>query len=181
MSDETKIYTDKIAALEAENASLKEDAAKAKKYEADLEAIRKDQAEKRKTGQQTTLKEFCEQMVKDGKLPPAARDKLCDFGKLSYSDEAGYSIGVDTIIDVLKTFEKVILDTSEKGEAGKKEGKTSAKNVYDEVDQKAKAYIKEHKDVSYEDAMQAVLSEDEDLSKRYFSSTAIDLQEDDED
>ncbi len=166
---ETKIYQDKIADLEKKIHALEGSDEKAKKYEAELAAIKKEQAEGRKKNQQTTLKEFCEQMVKDGKMPPAVRDIFCDFEKLTYTESGGYSISTERFIEGMKLYGTVILKTGEKAKDKKKDDQQDEyTDAFDEVHQKAKKYMSENK-VQYSDAVNAVLGADEDLAKRYIS------------
>lgn len=165
---EAKIYTDKIAELTAKLATLEPQAEDAKKFKAELDAVKKTISEGRKTSQQETLKAFCEQMVKDGKLPPACRDILLAFDKHGYSEDTGYSLSVDTVISALKTYEKVVLRLDEKGQQ-KKDDKTEYKDVGDELHQKVTKHMSEKnmKPEQYGEAAKTVLALDQDLAKRY--------------
>lgn len=169
MSDDIKKYQDEIAALKSQVADLTPQAAEALTYKAELEAIRKKDADARKASQENDLKTLCEQMVKDGKLPPACRDILVAFDRHSYSEDAGYSLPVSAVVEALKTFEKVILKTDEKGEEQKDKG-GEEKPVFEEATEKAKAYMKEHK-VGLGEAYRAIFSADADLYDRYLQAS----------
>ena len=169
--DDIKIYTDKIADLEKKIADLTPEAAAAKTYKAELDALKKTISDGRKATQEGELKAFCEQMVKDGKLTPACRDILVKFEKHSYSEDSGYSLPVSTVIEALKTFEKAVITFDEKGN-NQKPKDTGDKHVFQEAEEKAKAYAKENGlDLSKEGMMSKAYSEifraDPDLYGRY--------------
>jgi hypothetical protein len=104
-------------------------------------------------------------MVEEGKMPPAMRDKLVGFDKMNYSEDAGYSVPVESLIDALKCFDKIILKTDEKAES-KSDEKETFENVYVEVDTRAKKHATDNK-VTYSQAVQAILSADKELADRY--------------
>jgi len=176
MADDTKIYQDKINDLStqvkeltdklAANDKVAEDA---KTYKAELEAIRKERSDERKADKIKVFTDLCNQMVTDGKLPPATRDILCKFDEHTYSENAGFSVPLDTVEAMLKSFASVVLDT---GEKGKKDAdkQTEHKDSFEELNAKAKAYSAEKK-VSYAMAVQAVLAEDTELAERYLNET----------
>ena len=114
------------------------------------------------------VKAFCEEMVKAGKMTPAARDILAkDFDKHdAYSDEAGFAIPFEAFKKCIETHAKV-LPLGEKGQEGG-EGETGQyANAAEELEAKTKKYMLEHKDVNYIEASKAVLDADKDLAKRY--------------
>jgi hypothetical protein len=178
--DETKIYTEKIAELEKIIATLKPEADEAKKYKADLAALKKIQADERKATQQAELKTFCEQAVKDGKLPPACRDMLCAFDKHAYSEETGYALPVASVIDMLKTYTKVILKLGEVATApvGDKKTEGGEKHVFSLVEEKAKKIMAERKLPTLTDAYKAVFAEDPELAAQYLKETNVRGDED---
>ena len=176
---EKKIFTDKIAELEQKLSDLAPEAAAAKTYKAELDAMKKTISDGRKASQENDLKAFCEQMVKDGKLTPACRDILVDFGKHSYSEDSGYSMPVSTVIEALKTFEKAVITFDEKGNSNKpKDG--GEKHVFQEAEEKAKAYAKENS-VGLAEAYKAVFKADPDLGDRYMQASTNTARHDGDD
>ena len=167
---EKKIFTDKIADLEKKIADLTPEAAAAKTYKAELDALKKTISDGRKATQEGELKAFCEQMVKDGKLTPACRDILVKFEKHSYSEDSGYSLPVSTVIEALKTFEKAVITFDEKGTSDKKKDEGD-KHVFTEAEEKAKAYQKENPKASLGEAYKAVFNADKDLFDRYMKAS----------
>ena len=167
---EKKIFTDKIADLEKKIADLTPEAAAAKTYKAELDALKKTISDGRKATQEGELKAFCEQMVKDGKLTPACRDILVKFEKHSYSEDSGYSLPVSTVIEALKTFEKAVISFDEKGKDDKKKDEGD-KHVFTEAEEKAKAYQKENPKASLGEAYKAVFNADKDLFDRYMKAS----------
>lgn len=168
--DDTKIYTDKIAALEQQIAELTPEAAASKTYKAELDALKKNLSDGKKAAQETDLKAFCEGLVTAGKLTPACRDILTDFGKHSYSEDSGYSIPVSTVIEALKTFEKAVISFDEKGTSDKKKDE-GEKHVFTEAEEKAKAYQKENPKASLGEAYKAVFNADKELFDRYMKAS----------
>ncbi len=167
---ELKIYTDKIAALEQQVAELAPHAAEAKTYKAELDSLKKTLSDGKKAAQETDLKAFCEGLVTAGKLTPACRDILTDFGKHSYSEDSGYSIPVSTVIEALKTFEKAVISFDEKGTSDKKKDE-GEKHVFTEAEEKAKAYQKENPKASLGEAYKAVFNADKELFDRYMKAS----------
>lgn len=163
--NDVQIYKDKIAELEALISTMKPDADLAKTFKAELDLIKKQQADDRKEGQKKDLKAFCEKAVADGKMPPAVRDKLCDFDKLNYSEDQGFSVPVTNLIDALGLYTK-ILATDEKAHQKSDEKKGEFSSPGDELHEKALKYARENK-VSYTDATIAVLASDTDLAEKY--------------
>ena len=138
-----------------------------KTYKAEAEALKKEKTENLKKARSEEIKTFCEQMVKDGKMTPAARDILIkDLDKHVYTDDAGFSITFDAFKKCIETHAKVF-DVTEKGrEQAANETKTY-KNVAEELTAKVRKYMAEHKDINYTNATRAVFEADPDLAKRY--------------
>jgi hypothetical protein len=178
MTDETKTYQEQIETLKLENDEMAEKlkaaeatAEQAKTFKEELEAIRVTRSDEKKIEREVKFKDLCDKLVIDGKLPPAIRDLLTDFSKHSYSDDSGYNFSIDTIGEMLKVFDKVIIsDEVGIGDGGKtvEYGSASA-----EVAEKAKAYMTTHSTadnkVAYSWAVREVLKEDEELALRYLS------------
>ncbi|HPA76878.1 MAG TPA: hypothetical protein PK888_13800 [Deltaproteobacteria bacterium] len=167
---EKKIFTDKIADLESKIAELTPEAAASKTYKAELDSLKKTLSDGKKAAQETDLKAFCEGLVTAGKLTPACRDILTDFGKHSYSEDSGYSIPVSTVIEALKTFEKAVISFDEKGTSDKKKDE-GEKHVFTEAEEKAKAYQKENPKASLGEAYKAVFNADKELFDRYMKAS----------
>jgi hypothetical protein len=144
-----KKYTDKIGELQAELINTK------------------------KTDKVKEYKEFCEKMVMDGKMIPAARDILiADIDKLNFSETDGIVLPFAKFKSFMEKT-KEILDKSEKGyhlptEERKKQAKSNyfetkgikAEGV--ELDQMAKEYALKNK-VNYAEAISAVLLSNPEL------------------
>jgi len=166
MSDEKiKQLTDELNKAKADlNKATDEN----KTYKAEAEALKKEKTASLKKARAEEVKSFCEQMVKDGKMTPAARDILVkDLDTHTYTDEAGFSIPFDGFKKVFETHAKVF-DVSEKGKEGEgDDGNKEYKTVNEELAAKTKKYMAEHKDVNYSEASRAVLESDADLAKRY--------------
>jgi len=138
-----------------------------KTYKAEAEALKKEKSESLKKARVDEIKTFCEQMVKDGKMTPAARDILVnDLDKHSYTDDNGFAIPFEAFKKVFETHAKVF-DVSEKGQEGDGDKEKNYANAAEELADKARKYMAEHKDVNYSDASDAVLRADEDLARRY--------------
>ena len=161
---EIKRLTDE---LNAANTKLATSEGESKTYKTELEVLKKEKADGLKTARTDEVKEFCEQMVKDGKMTPAARDILTkDLDKHVYTDEAGFSITFDAFKKCFETHAKVF-DITEKGKEGEGEGEGEYKTVSEELAAKTTKYIADHKDVNYAEASKAVLDSDKELAKRY--------------
>jgi hypothetical protein len=176
MAEDLKKYQDEIDALKSANTDLSEKLksydnliTESKTYKAQLDAIRKERSDEKMEAKKKVFTDLCNSMVEAGKMPPAVRDTLCNFDKLTYSDDGGFSISVDTLSDAFKTL-SLILDKTEKGEE-KKNNLPEGATAFEEVNIKAKAYATEKK-VGYADAVKAVLTEDTELADRYLSSSA---------
>lgn len=159
--------------LATEKAAREKAEVDAKKYAADLDAEKKQQAAARKTARETELKTFCEDEVKAGRMTPAGRDIIVnDLVKHVYSDEAGFGLSFETFKAYCAAQGKK-LDTGEKGAGGDgKKGGGAYESAGQEVDAKAKKYAAEHK-VAYSEAVKIVLNEDDDLAGRYFDEEPV--------
>ena len=118
------------------------------------------------------FKEFCEKMVLDGKMIPAARDILVtDLDKINFSEGQDISISFDKF----KTFmekTKEILDKTEKGFHLPTEERFTRKSTYAEkpgviyedqkLDTMAKEYAEKNK-VTYAEAISKILIDNPDL------------------
>ena len=165
MSDEKiKQLTDELNAAKAD---LTKSEGESKTYKAEAEALKKEKADGLKTARTDEIKTFCEQMVKDGKMTPAARDILVnDLEKHVYTDDHGFSITFDAFKKCFETHAKVF-DITEKGKEGTGDEQKEYKTVGEELTAKTKKYMADHKDVNYAEASKAVLEGDADLAKRY--------------
>jgi len=157
LTDELNEAKTKLATSEGES----------KTYKAEAEALKKEKSEGLKKARIEEIKTFCEQMVKDGKMTPAARDILVnEMDKHSYTDDNGFSIPFDAFKKCIETHSKVF-DTTEEGKEKGDEEDHEYKNVSEELDAKIKKYMVDHKDVNYMEASAAVRESDPDLAKRY--------------
>jgi hypothetical protein len=162
---DVKQYEEQVAtAKAAESAAL---AAK-ETAETALKEFKEAESAKVRERSVSEVKAFCEQAVKDGKLPPFVRDAM--FPKegqvLTFSDT-----GVAMLpFEVLKTFvEKVKgFDFSEKG-ASVKGKDLSEKNPGEIVDIRARELLDAKKCKTYSEAFKRVLSDDPELAKDYAS------------
>lgn len=161
---EIKKLTDE---LNEAKTKLEKSEGESKTYKAELEVLKKEKADSLKKARTDEIKEFCEQMVKDGKMTPAARDILTkDLDTHVYTDEAGFSITFDAFKKCFETHAKVF-DITEKGKDGGDDGDKDYKTVSEELAAKTTKYMADHKDVNYVEASKAVLDSDKDLAKRY--------------
>ena len=157
LTDELNEAKTKLATSEGES----------KNYKTEAEALKKEKSEGLKKARTEEIKTFCEQMVKDGKMTPAARDIIVnEMDKHAYTDDSGFSIPFDAFKKCIETHSKVF-DITEKGKKEGEEEKHEYKDVSEELAVKVKKYMADHKDVNYSEASQAVLDTDEDLAKRY--------------
>jgi len=148
---------------------LKEVAEKeARDYKAELDTIKKADAEKARKTEAENLKSFCETMVEAGKMTPAGRDIILEDGKHAYTEDGKIIIDAERFQKYVETHGKV-LDLSEVGGKGKKEDKNYS-TANEELAGKAQKYSVEKK-CDYSTAIQAVLAEDKDLADRYISET----------
>ena len=160
MSEDIKKYQD-------ENAELK---AQLKIYEErEAERLAEEAAAKKATAE-TTLKAFCEGMVKEGRMLPAARDIIVNgMNTHSYSEDTGsFSISFDTFKAYAET-QAEILDKTEKAEEKSEEEKKQHSDIRSELDSRIKKYMADNSGADYRTAYAAVLSADADLAKRYES------------
>jgi len=169
--EDNKMSDEKIKQLTDELNKAKADLEKSqdenKTYKAEAEALKKEKSESLKTARVDEVKTFCEQMVKDGKMTPAARDILVnDLDKHSYTDDNGFAIPFEAFKKVFETHAKVF-DVGEKGQEGGGEEKKEYANAGEELEAKTRKYMADHKDVNYAEASRAVLESDKDLAERY--------------
>lgn len=157
--------------------AFKKHAEELKSYKEKVEAMEKKETDEKKTGHKKDIIDFCEEQVKVFKMTPAARDTIVkglEEGKHSYSIESGFSICWEDF----KTFMEGQIELLNKGEkaSGKKKDKEEGeyKDISDEVDQKAKAFIltqkEAGKEVNYSEAVKFVLEGDADLAEAYVNS-----------
>jgi hypothetical protein len=92
--------------------------------------------------------------IKEGKLTPAQKDSMIEFGQSHRKAFDGFVAGL-----------KVVVPTGEKGQDGEK--KTFA-NASEEIDAKVKELQAKDGKLSYAEARHTVLSGNEDLKQRYF-------------
>lgn len=163
MSDqEVKEFTDKISQLEAENAAKEAEIAK---FKADLEALQMKNLEVVKTAKAEEVKSFCDRMVSEMKMTPAARDILANGTETySFTEAAGFSLSWQTVVEFMDA-QSVLLDAQEKAQA-KKITKVFS-DVTEEVNAAVMEFIEAHPDTKYRDALVMVLENDEDLANRY--------------
>ena len=170
--DDMSEYKEKF---EAEETARKAAEAQSKKDAADLKKFKDDQAKKDKTASGESFKTFCEYQVKEGKMTPAARDILTkDTEKLCYTIDDGFSISVESFKEFMEQQGK-LLPTKEGGKSDKKK---EYADVQEEVDAKVKKYQADHKEATYQEALDSVFDADEALAKAYINDTPIDHSDD---
>lgn len=161
-----KEYDLKLAAATSETEKEK---IRADKAESDLKAYKVKEEESKKTSTIAEVKAFCEEQVKAFKMTPASRDiivKGLDEGKHVYSSEtATLSLPFVIFKEYMEKQGKLIGE--EMGGDGKRKQYATAGA---EVDAKAKEYKDKNK-VNYSIAMNAVLTADADLAKRFGEET----------
>ena len=169
--EDVKIYTDRIADLESQLAENVDKVAKLsdlekqnKTYAERLANIEAEKLEQAKTSNLTSLKEFCEAKVKDGKMTPAARDAIIDDKAHAYSEAGELSISIEAFKAFAETIDKVI-DSNETGSSNDNDSHEYS-NAGEEVTAKAKKYAADN-GVEFSAAMNAVLEADKDLAARY--------------
>ncbi len=160
---DVKQYEEQVAtAKAAEVAAL---AAK-EKAETELREFKEAEEVKVRQRSESEVRLFCEQAVKDGKLPPFVRDAM--FPKEGQVLTFGETGTVMLPFEVLKTFiEKVkVMDFSEKGASGKGPD-LSDKNPGEIIDMRARELLSSKKCNTYSEAFSRVISEDPELAKEY--------------
>lgn len=160
-----KFEEDLKAAKDAETAAL----AKATAAEQELKTFKESENKKARDAKQNEVKAFCEQAVKDGKLPPFMRDAMFPKDKdtvITFSED-GQSVMLP--FEVLKTFvEKVKgVDFSEKGADDKDQKDLSEKSAGEIVDIRARDLIDSKKCKTYSEAFNRVIKEDPVLAEEY--------------
>ena len=164
------------AKFEAEEKAKKTALADADKAKTDLKKFQEDQAEKDKKTNGESFKAYCEKQVKDGKMTPASRDILTkDMDKLCYTIDAGFSISIEAFQEFMDK-QGVLRPDKEDGKSGKK---TEYADVHEEVDAKVKKYQADHKDATYQEALESVFDADGVLAQAYINDTPIDNSDDD--
>jgi hypothetical protein len=160
-----KFEEDLKAAKDSETAAL----AKATAAEQELKTFKEAENKKARDAKQNEVKAFCEQAVKDGKLPPFVRDAMFpkDKDTVVTFGEDGSSVLLP--FEVLKTFiEKVkTMDFSEKGADDKDAKDLSEKSAGEIVDIRARELLDAKKVKTYSEAVARVISEDADLAEQY--------------
>lgn len=132
-----------------------------------------------------TFKTFCEDMVKAGKMVPAARDILvADIDKMEFSEGENFTISFDKfktytektaeILDKTEHGFYVPKDKREKSTVKTYSGKSGAVFENTDLDEKALAYAREHK-VDYAEAMAIVLESDPKLAEQ-FTEAGFDMR-----
>lgn len=160
-----------IEMLKKSNANFSEENEKLKRQIAELQ-------EKEKKARQADIADFCESLVKDGKLTPAQKEKAADFLRLA--DSAGsydFSEGDKTVaknaLAEVKSFLSSLPKQVEFEEvANKKNAGTDDPDdvTYDygeadidqdraDLDKKVQKILKEQKDLSYREALRLALKE----------------------
>jgi cation transport regulator ChaB len=161
MADDTKKFTEKIAALEAK---LKEKDAAINEKESEIKKFREDQEMKDQQQREAEFVEYCEKLVKDGRMLPAERDRLIkEIPTFQYNSE-GYLIPFVSFKSYAESH-KAVLDTKETGQEGKGDKKKYS-SASDELADRADKLAAE-KDWDYEKASTFVLKNDPDLAERY--------------
>jgi hypothetical protein len=160
-----KFEEDLKAAKDAETAAL----AKATAAEQELKTFKEAENKKARDAKQSDVKAFCEQAVKDGKMPPFVRDAMFPAEKESVVmfSEDGSSVLLP--FEVLKTFiEKVkVMDFSEKGADDKEKADLSDKSPGEIVDIRVRGLIDAKKAKTYSEALARVIVEDPELAVEY--------------
>lgn len=146
-------------------AQVTEQKQRAERAEVALTTFREDAAKARVVGAVDAL-------IKEGRLLPKEKDAVIAFAqsldaksKIKFGDKEQSPL--DQYLDQLAARPKVV-DFSERG-AGKGEGeRSSGARAEEELDAKAKAKVAaSNGKVTYSEAVQNVLAEDEDLKRRY--------------
>jgi len=166
---EKKEYEAKIK-KETEDKKKAEDALKEFKRK-DAEREKKDEEAKAKT-ESESFTSYCEELVKAGKLTPAARDYILKDESHLYTKENGVSIPLEVFKKL--NFAKILLE-GEKAEEG---GKEEFANAQEEIDAKVRKYMSDHDDVEYSEAMTFVMKENPDLAKSYVDDVKVDKEGD---
>ncbi len=149
---------------------LKEDAQKAKTFEADLSKMKIENEERETETQRKSFttkieafKTFCNEKVKEKILTPANRDMFFkELEAKTFSDESSIK-EIDTLQKFVENQTKVF-DTTPKG---KMKDTQAPSDVAEEVHGMVVEYTAEHPKVGYEKAMSIVLMKDKELAKRY--------------
>ncbi len=166
-AEEKKKYEIQIQAEKEKREKAEEDL---KKFEKEKTAKDKADAAATEKSESESFKAYCEELVKAGKMTPAARDFIMkDDGHL-YTKDKGISIPVETFKKL--NFAKILLE-GEKGEEGKKE---EFENVQMEIDSMVKKFMVDHKDVGYSQAMESVMADNPELAKSYMDDVNVDKE-----
>lgn len=160
-----KFEEDLKAAKDAETAAL----AKATAAEQELRTFKEAENKKARDAKQNDVKAFCEQAVKDGKMPPFVRDAIFPAEKDSVITFSEDGSSVLLPFDVLKTFiEKVkVMDFSERGADEKDKADLSDKSAGEIVDLRVRDLIDAKKAKTYSEALERVIAEDPELAVEY--------------
>ena len=147
------------------------------KAEESLEKFKREEAKRVKKADEDTakseaenFKKYCEELVKAGKMTPAARDFIMKEESHLYTKDSGISIPVETFKKL--NFAKILLE-GEKAKEGDKEEFSAAQ---EEIDATVKKYMADHKDVGYQEAMSSVMAENPDLAKTYMGDVNVDKE-----
>ena len=164
LQEKLEELSSQVVKLTDANAQLKKDNEEKDKK---LEEQREKEIKFAQENSQKELFDFCEQLVKDGKMLPAQRDILCDKEKVNFSDNA-----------VVITFSKFkdyaekggkLLDKSDHAESddGTKDDEKKFSDPQDEVEARIEKYQEENPDAKYEEALFEVLDKDKKLAEAY--------------
>lgn len=176
MENELKEFKDKAAAAELK---AKEAEDKLKEFE-EKETVRiKAEAELKRKETSESFKKFCEDSVKEGKMTPKGRDILLEKEALQFSDKGDGSVSADTILEFVKTQQKVV-EFKEKAKKADDRDVKEFKSANEEVSFKALEYAKTNK-VEIGEATIAILGSDKELGERYLNETQKGIEKSEED
>lgn len=155
--EKVKEFEDKIAAAEAEAAEAK----------AKLKTFEEEQRKSARTASEQNCREFCEEAVKQGRMPPFVRDAIFPKDKPSlivFAEDNSVTLPFGVLKDFISKVKTI--DFSEKG-ADHKDKKDEPENPGERLHKRAQALLDAKTVKSYSDAMQKVLAEDAELAAEY--------------
>lgn len=155
--EQIKEFEDKIAAAEKEAADAK----------AKLKTFEEEQRKTARAASEQGCREFCEEAVKQGRMPPFVRDAIFPKDKPSlivFAEDNSVTLPFGVLKDFISKVKTI--DFSEKG-ADHKDKKDEAENAGERVHQRAQALLDAKTVKSYSEAVQKVLAEDQELAAEY--------------
>lgn len=163
MSEDIKVFEDKINDLSSENQKLLDEK---KALEEIIQKFETDQIELKKVNAVSDLEVFCNKAVEDGIMLPAQRDILLDKETLTFGKKSEIVITVDKMKKYTELTGK-ILEKEEKTESNDDNNIQTFSSVQEEMNHKVLKYMEEKKVDDYVQAFRAICERDPDLAKRY--------------